>query len=74
MKNVNDKEINNVIYEGYKILDTRELTAYEAIKCLNSLSVSEKIIIMSNLHDIISKLQENKEIFMKALLKDILTK
>lgn len=70
MKNVNDKEINNVIYEGYKILDIRELTADEAIKCLNSLSVSEKIIIMSNLHDIISKLQENNVIFMKALLKD----
>ena len=74
MKNVNDKEIEKVIYEGYKILDTRELTADEAIKCLNSLSVSEKIIIMSNLHDIISKLQENNEIFMKALLKDILIK
>ena len=74
MKNVNDKEINNVIYEGYKILDTRELTADEAIKCLNSLSISEKIIIMSNIHDILSKLEENNEIFMKALLKDILTK
>ena len=42
MKNVNDKEINNVIYEGYKILDNREVTADVAIKCLNSLSVSEK--------------------------------
>lgn len=70
MKNINDKEIEKVIYEGYKILDTRELTADEAIKCLNSLSVSEKIIIMSNLHDIITKLQENNEIFIEALLKD----
>lgn len=70
MKNVNDKEINNVIYVGYKILDNRELTANEAIKCLNSLSISEKIIIMSNIHDIVSKLEENNVIFMKALLKD----
>lgn len=69
MKNVNDKEINNVIYEGYKILDNREVTANEAIKCLNSLSISEKIIIMSNIHDILSKLEENNVIFIKALLK-----
>lgn len=70
MKNVNDKEINNVIYEGYKILDNREVTANEAIKYLNSLSISKKIIIMNNLQDILSKLEENNVIFIEALLKD----
>lgn len=74
MKNMNDKEINNVIYDGYKLLDNREVTADEASKCLDSLSVREKIIIMNNLHDILSKLQENNEIFMKGLLKDMLSK
>ena len=71
MKNINDKEIDKVIYEGYKLLDNREVTADEAINCLNSLTVSEKIIIMSNLHDIVSKLEENNVIFIKSLLRDI---
>ena len=74
MKNINDKEIDNVIYEGYKLLDTRAVTAEDILTSLNSLSVSEKIIIMNNLNDILSKIQENNEIFMKALLKDMLTK
>lgn len=71
MKNINDKEIDNVIYEGYKLLDNREVTADEVIKSLNSLSISEKIIIMSNLQDILSKLEENNVLFVKSLLRDI---
>lgn len=71
IKNVNDKEIEKVIYEGYKLLDNREVTADDALKCLNSLSISEKIIIMSNLHDILSKLEENNIIFIEALLRDM---
>lgn len=71
MENINDKEINNVIYNGYKLLDTRDVTADEVIKCLNSLSISEKIIIMYNLHDILSKLKENNVIFIEALLRDM---
>lgn len=74
MKNINDKEIDNVIYEGYKILDNREVTADEFLNYLNILSISEKIIIMNNLQEILSKLHENNEIFIKVLLKDMLTK
>lgn len=71
MININVQEIDKVIYDGYKLLDNREVTADEVIKCLNSLTVSKKIIIMNNLHDILSKLQENNVIFIEALLKDI---
>ena len=71
MKNVNNKELNEVIYEGYKILDTRELTAEEVIECLNSLTMKEKIIMISNLHDILSKLEENNVIFINSLLRYI---
>lgn len=74
MKNINDKEIDNVIYEGYKLLDNREVTADEFLNYLNILSISEKIIIMNNLQEILSKLYENNEIFIKVLLKDMLTK
>ena len=73
MKNIanRNKEIDKVIYDGYKLLDNREVTADAVINCLNILSVSEKIIIMSNLQDIITKLHENNRIFIEALLKDI---
>ena len=71
MKNMNDKEIEKVIYEGYKILDNRKLTADVVIKYLNSLTTKEKIIMMSNLQDILSKLEENNVIFINSLLRDI---
>lgn len=71
MKNMNDEEIEKVIYEGYKLLDNREITADEVIKRLNSLTTREKIIMMSNLHDILSKLEENNVIFINSLLRDI---
>lgn len=72
MKNINDKEIEKAIYEGYKLLDTRAVTTEDILISLNSLSGDEKIIIFKNMKDIITKLQENNEIFVKALLKDIL--
>lgn len=72
MKNINDIDIEKAIYEGYKLLDKRDVTAEDILTSLNSLSVAEKIIIFKNMNDIITKLHENTKIIIEALLKDVI--
>ena len=71
INNVNDKEINNVIYEGYKILDNRKVTADIILPALDCLPLFSKIRLAQNIYDIIDKLQENNDIYIKHLLEDI---
>ena len=69
IENIND--VDSIIYEGYKLLDNRIVTADIILPTLDYLSLSSKIRVVLNLCDIIDKLKENNEIYLKYLSEDI---
>ena len=69
IENIND--VDSIIYEGYKLLDNRIVTADIILPTLDCLPLSSKIRVVQNLCDIIDKLQENNNIYLKHLSEDI---
>lgn len=69
IENIND--VDSIIYEGYKLLDNRIVTADIILPTLDCLPLSSKIRVVQNLCDIIDKLQENNDIYLKHLSEDI---
>lgn len=69
IENIND--VDRKIYEGYKLLDNRNVTADIILPTLDCLSLFSKIRVAQNLYDIIDKLQENNEIYLKYLTEEI---
>lgn len=69
IENIND--VDRIIYEGYKLLDNRIVIADIILPTLDSLSLSSKIRVAQNIYDIIDKLHENNEIYLKHLSEDI---
>ena len=69
IENIND--VDRIIYEGYKLLDNRIVTADIILPTLDCLSLFSKIRVAQNLYDIIDKLQENNEIYLKYLTEAI---
>lgn len=65
IENIND--VDSIIYEGYKLLDNRNVTADIILHTLDYLSLFSKIRVVQNLYDILDKLQENNEIYLKHL-------
>lgn len=69
IENIND--VDSIIYEGYKLLDNRIVTADIILPTLDCLSLFSKMRVAQNLYDIIDKLQENNEIYLKHLSEAI---
>lgn len=69
IENIND--LDSIIYEGYKLLDNRIVTADIVLQTLDCLSLFSKKRVVQNLCDIVYKLQENNEIFKKHMLEYI---